>query len=116
VEYTNLIDTARALETKYAYNLDKAKEVIDAEMTGMGTEPGSDGKWHYNGKPVKLIFLIRPDGDGTRKPIGDYFALPDGHPYIGVDVFSKLLLLGRLGCRVIVGHDWLCVVVEGRKE
>jgi peptide/nickel transport system substrate-binding protein len=74
VEYTNLIDTARALESKYAYNLDKAKEVIDAEMEGLGAEPGSDGKWQYNGKPVTLIFLIRPDGDGTRKPIGDYVA------------------------------------------
>ncbi len=74
VEYTNLIDTARALETKYAYNLDKAKQAIDAEMTGLGTELGSDGKWQYKGKPVKLIFLIRPDGDGTRKPIGDYVA------------------------------------------
>ncbi len=74
VEYTNFIDTARALETKYAYNFDKAKEVIDAEMEGMGAELGADGKWQYQGKPVTLIFLIRPDGDGTRKPIGDYVA------------------------------------------
>jgi len=36
VEYTALIDTARALESKYAYNLDKAKEVITAEMESMG--------------------------------------------------------------------------------
>ena len=72
VEYTNLIDTARALESKYAYNFDKAKEVIDAEMPGMGAEMGADGKWEYNGDPVSLIFLIRSDGDGTRKPIGDY--------------------------------------------
>ncbi|MBN2118578.1 MAG: hypothetical protein JW730_18535 [Anaerolineales bacterium] len=74
VEYTNLIDTARAVESKYAYNFDRAKEVIDAEMPGMGAEPGSDGKWQYQGKPVTLIYLIRPDGDGTRKPIGDYTA------------------------------------------
>lgn len=73
-EYTNLIDTARALEAKYAYNPDKAKEVIDAEMPGMGAELGSDGKWQFQGKPVSLIFLIRPDGDGTRKPMGDYVA------------------------------------------
>ncbi len=73
-EYTSLIDTARALESKYAYNPDKAKEVIDAEMPGMGAELGSDGKWQFNGKPVTLIFMIRPDGDGTRKPMGDYFA------------------------------------------
>jgi peptide/nickel transport system substrate-binding protein len=72
IEYTNLIDTARALEAKYAYNLDKAKEVIDAEMSGMGAELGADGKWQFNGAPISLIFLIRSDGDGTRQPIGDY--------------------------------------------
>src|SRR5260221_8763692 len=73
-EYTNLMSTARALESKYAYNLDKAKQVIDAEMPGMGAELGADGKWQYKGKPVSLIFLIRSDGDGTRKPMGDYVA------------------------------------------
>src|SRR5688572_1652815 len=73
-EYTNLIDTARALEAKYAYDPDKAKEVIDAEMPGMGAELGPDGKWQFNGEPVTLIFMIRPDGDGTRLPMGDYFA------------------------------------------
>src|SRR5688500_5904595 len=72
VEYTNLIETARALEAKYAYNPDRAKEVIDAEMPGMGAELGSDGKWQFNGAPVTLTFLIRSDGDGTRQPMGDY--------------------------------------------
>jgi peptide/nickel transport system substrate-binding protein len=72
VEYTNLIETARALEAKYAYNFDKAKEIVDAEMPGMGAEMGPDGKWQYNGEPVTLTFLIRNDGDGTRKPMGDY--------------------------------------------
>ncbi len=72
VEYTNLIESARALESKYAYNLEKAKEVIDAEMPAMGAELGADGKWQFNGAPISLIFLIRSDGDGTRQPIGDY--------------------------------------------
>jgi len=72
VEYTNLVDTARALETKYAYNFDKAKEIIAAEMEAMGATMGSNGKWEYNGSPVTLIFLIRSDGDGTRQPMGDY--------------------------------------------
>ena len=72
VDYTGVVDTARALETKYAYNLDKAKEVISAEMTTLGATAGADGKWQFNGKPVTLIFLIRSDGDGTRKPMGDY--------------------------------------------
>ena len=71
VEYTNLIDTARALEAKYAFNAEKAKEVIDAEMPAMGAEL-VDGKWTFNGEPVTLIFLIRSDGDGTRQPMGDY--------------------------------------------
>jgi peptide/nickel transport system substrate-binding protein len=43
-------------------------------MTGMGAELGADGKWQFNGAPVTLIFLIRSDGDGTRKPMGDYVA------------------------------------------
>ena len=72
VEYTNLIETARALEAKYTYNLEKAKEVIDAEMPGMGAELGADGKWQFNGAPISLIFLIRSDGDGTRQAMGDY--------------------------------------------
>src|SRR5574339_285767 len=61
VEYTNLIETARALESKYAYNLERAKAVIDAEMPAMGAELGADGKWAFNGAPVTLIFLIRSD-------------------------------------------------------
>ncbi|NOH03285.1 MAG: hypothetical protein HND47_15660 [Chloroflexi bacterium] len=72
VEYTNLIATARALETKYAYNLDKAKEIITAEMEGMGATLGDDGKWQFNGSPLTLTFIIRSDGDGTRQPMGDY--------------------------------------------
>ncbi len=71
-EYTNLIETVRKLEAQYTYNPDKAKEIINAEMPGMGAELGADGKWQYKGKPVTLIFLIRSDGDGTRKPMGDY--------------------------------------------
>lgn len=72
-DYADLADVARGLESKYAYNLDKAKEVVTAEMEGMGATL-VDGKWSYKGQPVTLIFLIRPDSDGTRKLIGDYFA------------------------------------------
>jgi peptide/nickel transport system substrate-binding protein len=73
-EYTNQIEAVRKLESEYAYNPDKAREVINTEMTGLGAELGADGKWQYKGKPVTLTFLIRPDGDGTRKPMGDYVA------------------------------------------
>ncbi len=71
-DYADLADVARGLESKYAYNLDKAKEIIATEMNGLGATLGSDGKWQFSGKPVTLAFLIRSDGDGTRKPMGDY--------------------------------------------
>jgi peptide/nickel transport system substrate-binding protein len=74
VDYTSVIDVARGVEAFYAYNPEKAQEVITAEMEGMGATLGSDGKWQFDGAPVALIFLIRNDGDGTRLPIGDYFA------------------------------------------
>lgn len=74
VDYTDLVDVARGLEAKYAYNLEKAQEVVDAEMTAMGAEKGADGKWQYNGAPVVLVLLIRNDGDGTRLAQGNYFA------------------------------------------
>ncbi len=72
-EYADLADVARELEAKYAYNPDKANEVITAEMEAMGATL-VDGKWQFNGEPVTLIFLIRPDSDGTRQPMGDYVA------------------------------------------
>ncbi len=74
VDYTGVIDVARGIEAKYAYNPDKAKEVVTTEMTGMGATMGADGKWQFSGAPVTLIFLIRNDGDGTRLPQGEYFA------------------------------------------
>ncbi len=74
VDYTELVEVARSVEAKYAYNLDKAKEVVDAEMTAMGATKGADGKWQYNDQPVTIIFAIRNDGDGTRLPQGHYFA------------------------------------------
>ena len=74
VDYTGVVDVARALESKYAFNLDKAKEVIAAEMATLGATAGADGKWQYKDKPVSLIFVIRSDGDGTRIPLGDYVA------------------------------------------
>jgi peptide/nickel transport system substrate-binding protein len=71
-DYADLADVARGLESEYAYNPDKAKQVISDEMTTLGATAGADGKWQYNGKPVSLIFLVRSDSDGTRVPIGDY--------------------------------------------
>lgn len=75
---TAFADTARyadiiaQLEAKYAYNPDKVKEVVTAEMTAMGATQGADGKWMYKDQPVTIIGLIRTED--KRKFIGDYFS------------------------------------------
>ena len=71
-DYTDLADVAASLEAQYAYNPDKAKQIITAEMTSLGATADATGKWQYKGKPVTLNFVIRNDSDGTRKPLGDY--------------------------------------------
>lgn len=71
-DYALLADVARKLEAQYAYNPDKAAEIISAEMEKLGATKDANGKWTFNGEPVTLIFIIRNDGDGTRLPIGDY--------------------------------------------
>ncbi len=72
-DYADLADVARKLESYYAYDLEKARTVVAAEMEGMGATL-VDGKWNYKDAPVTLVFIIRSDSDGTRVPMGDYFA------------------------------------------
>ncbi len=71
-DYARYIDTVREIEAKYAYNFEKAKEVISQEMEAMGAEMGEDGVWTYNGEPVTIVILIRVEDE--RKEIGDYVA------------------------------------------
>lgn len=70
-DYARYADILRGLEAKYAYNPDKANEVVTAEMEAMGAEL-VDGKWTFNGQPVVLTFIIRVEDN--RKPIGEYFS------------------------------------------
>ncbi len=71
-DYARYADLFSAVETKYAYNLDKAKAVVDERMPALGATMGDDGKWQYDGKPVVVIVLIRPED--LRKEIGNYFS------------------------------------------
>ncbi|MEW5828812.1 MAG: ABC transporter substrate-binding protein [Chloroflexota bacterium] len=71
-DYARYVDLARAVEAKYAYNFDKANEIITTEMEALGAVKNADGKWTYNDELVTLIILIRTDSDGTRVPQGDY--------------------------------------------
>ncbi len=61
-----------SIVTKYGYNLDKAKAVVDAEMPTLGATKDANGKWQFNGKPVTIIGLIRTED--SRKQMGIYFA------------------------------------------
>jgi peptide/nickel transport system substrate-binding protein len=69
-DYARYIDVNRAVEAEYGYNLDKATEIINTEMEGLGATKNADGKWEINGEPVTLIFIIRTEDERT--PIGDY--------------------------------------------
>ena len=69
-DYARYIDVNRAIEAKYAYNPEKAIEVISAEMEALGAAKNADGKWAINDEPISLIFIIRTEDERT--PIGDY--------------------------------------------
>lgn len=71
VEYSLLEDALKDLEGQYAYDKQAAEKSIYTEMEKMGAEL-LDGVWHYRGKELELIFLIRADDE--RKQIGDYIA------------------------------------------
>jgi len=70
-DYARLADVARALEIRYGHDPQRASEVITREMQRLGAKL-QDGKWHYQGEPVRLIFLIRVEDE--RRGIGDYVA------------------------------------------
>jgi peptide/nickel transport system substrate-binding protein len=72
-DYADLVDVARRLEAEYAYDFDKAAEIIRGELANEGYEL-KDGKFVKGGKPLEVTFLIRNDGDGTRKLWGNYLA------------------------------------------
>lgn len=71
VDYSRVVETARALEFKYAYDLEKANEVISAEMMKDGATL-VNGKWHHDGQPVEILILAR--SEDQRVAVGDYFA------------------------------------------
>ena len=70
-DYARLADVARALEIHYANDPEQARAVITKEMQKLGATL-EDGRWHYQGEQVKLIFLIRVEDE--RRDTGDYVA------------------------------------------
>lgn len=70
-DYARLAPRARALELEYAYQPERAEQVIRREMADLGAAR-RDGTWHYQGEPVVLKLLIRTED--TRREVGDYVA------------------------------------------
>ncbi|MEM2846982.1 MAG: ABC transporter substrate-binding protein [Nitrososphaerota archaeon] len=68
-DYTTVFDIIAKYDFKYDPAL--AAQIVDEEMARMGAEK-IGGKWHYNGKPVTLKFIIRIEDE--RREIGDAFA------------------------------------------
>jgi peptide/nickel transport system substrate-binding protein len=73
-DYTSVAPVAKALESKYAYDLARADAQMEAVMLGIEGVTREGGKYMFAGNPVTLSLLIRNDSDGTRVPIGDYVA------------------------------------------
>lgn len=70
-DFATMAPVIRAIEAEYAFNVERANEVISAEMEAMGATL-TGGKWTYNGEPVEIIGLIRTEDE--RQQIGDYVA------------------------------------------
>lgn len=61
----------RAIEAEYAYDLERAREVVSEEMLALGASLENE-VWTFQGAPVEIIGLIRSEDERTQ--IGDYFA------------------------------------------
>lgn len=83
VDYSRVVETARALEIKYAYDVEKANEIIAEEMKSLGAEL-VNGKWHYKGELIEIIVLARSEDE--RSQLGDYFAQQLGRVGFAVKV------------------------------
>ncbi|MEM1542845.1 MAG: ABC transporter substrate-binding protein [Ignisphaera sp.] len=70
-DYSRIIEFAKNLEANYGYNFEKAKSQIFRALSDAGAEY-REGKWYYNGEPIVVNFLIRPEDE--RKDLGDYVA------------------------------------------
>jgi len=68
-DYALLAAEARALELKYAYNVELAERIITEEMEALGATM-EGGLWHYEGESVEILLLIRIEDE--RLSIGDY--------------------------------------------
>jgi peptide/nickel transport system substrate-binding protein len=65
-DYLTLYDML--LESSITYDPDYARGIVHNEMINAGAEL-VEGKWHYNGKPIRIDFIIRVEDE--RRDVGD---------------------------------------------
>ncbi|HOZ38696.1 MAG TPA: ABC transporter substrate-binding protein [Anaerolineaceae bacterium] len=99
-DYADLADTVRKLESYYAYDLEKAREVITTEMEAMGAEL-VDGAWTYEGEPVKITFIIR--NDAARTAMGDWTC--DRLEELGFTTIDRQYKSGSEASPIWIGSD-----------
>ena len=59
-DYLTLYDML--LESSITYDPDYARGIVHNEMINAGAEL-VEGKWHYNGKPIRIDFIIRVEDE-----------------------------------------------------
>jgi peptide/nickel transport system substrate-binding protein len=67
-DYLILIDAIESYG--FNYNPQFAQNVIGRALEEHGATRGADSKWHFNGKPIVIKFLIRSD-DPRRNTVGE---------------------------------------------
>ncbi|MEM0484955.1 MAG: ABC transporter substrate-binding protein, partial [Pyrobaculum sp.] len=70
-EYVRYIDLMIQYERKYAYDFEKARQVITEALTKAGAV-FRDGKWYYGAQPIVVKILAR--SEDVRRDIGAYLA------------------------------------------
>jgi peptide/nickel transport system substrate-binding protein len=70
-DYARIADVAKAIEAEYAFNPEKAAEIMTEVLEELGAE-NVDGQWQYNGEQITLIMVIRTEDE--RMDYGDYIS------------------------------------------
>jgi len=117
-DYAKLAAVARRIELYYAHDFERAQAVITEEMQKLGATLVG-GKWHYEGAPVVVIMIIRPEDE--RREIGDYVAdqleaigFTTDRRYLTAAPASAIWLAGdpAAGLFHIATGGWITTVVD----
>ena len=70
-DYARIADVAKGIEATYAYNPEKAGEMMTEVLEELGAT-FADGMWMYEGEQIELIMVIRTEDE--RMEYGDYIS------------------------------------------